>query len=398
MLLLMLTLVLASGSEQAEQPTDQPSRAQELQVARENKAQSLVAPRRSFLERKLYQIKEQRIMERFQNGFAGFHPRIGGMRTGSGFALGSVYTKGSLNTSAQVSFKGYQKYEVRYSADQFLGSRYFADARATYRNYTQESFYGEGNNTRSADRANYRFEDSYYGGEAGIRLKEHVKAGGHLGFLKTNVGTGTSLLYPAVEKAFDTKNLPGFANQPTYLQTGAFFEVDTRDVPGNPRAGGRYIAKWSAFQDQSLGHYDFSQFDAEAQQYIPFFNSRRVIALRAKTTLTRTTDGREVPFFLQPTVGGSEDLRGYQEARFRDRNMAVFNAEYRWEAFSGLDMAVFADAGQVAHTIDQFKFSEMKTAGGIGFRFNSAKSVFLRVDVGYSNEGTRMFLKFGHVF
>jgi hypothetical protein len=24
--------------------------------------------------------------------------------------------------------------------------------------------------------------------------------------------------------------------------------------------------------------------------------------------------------------------------------------------------------------------------------------VFLRVDVGYSNEGTRMFLKFGHVF
>src|SRR5262245_17433691 len=139
MLLLMLTLVLASGSEQAEQTIDQPSRAEELQVARENKSQNLVAPRRSFLEKKLYQIKEQRIMERFQNGFAGFHPRIGGMRTGSGFALGSVYTKGSLNTSAQVSFKGYQKYEVRYSADQFLGSRYFADARATYRNYTQES-------------------------------------------------------------------------------------------------------------------------------------------------------------------------------------------------------------------------------------------------------------------
>ena len=169
-------------------------------------------------------------------------------------------------------------------------------------------------------------------------------------------------------------------------------------APGNPRSGGRYTAKWSAFQDQSFGHYDFSQFDAEAQQYFPFFNYRRVIALRAKTTLTRTADGHEVPFFMQPTVGGSEDLRGYQESRFRDRNMTVFNAEYRWEAFSGLDMALFADAGQVAHTVDQLKFNEMKTAGGIGFRFNTAKSVFLRVDVGYSNEGTRMFLKFGHVF
>src|SRR5262245_21705710 len=110
MLLLMLTLVLVSGSEQAEQqPTDQTSRAEELQLAREQKAQSLQAPRRTFLEEKLYKIKEQRIMERFQNGFVGFHPRVGGMRTGSGFALGSVYTKGSLSTSAQVSFKGYQK-------------------------------------------------------------------------------------------------------------------------------------------------------------------------------------------------------------------------------------------------------------------------------------------------
>jgi outer membrane protein assembly factor BamA len=114
--------------------------------------------------------------------------------------------------------------------------------------------------------------------------------------------------------------------------------------------------------------------------------------------LTRTADGQEIPFYLQPVVGGSEDLRGFEEARFRDRNMAVFNAEYRWEAFSGLDLALFADAGQVAHRIHQFKFNDMKTAGGVGFRFNTAKSVFLRVDVGYSGEGARMFLKFGHVF
>ena len=78
--------------------------------------------------------------------------------------------------------------------------------------------------------------------------------------------------------------------------------------------------------------------------------------------------------------------------------MAVFNAEYRWEAFSGLDLALFADAGQVASRIRDFDLSEMKTAGGIGFRFNTAKQVFCRVDLGISKEGPRVFVNFGHVF
>jgi len=394
MLLLMMALILAAGPEQQADET----RAEELRLAREQKAQDLHAPTRTFLENSLYQFKERRVMERFQDGFAGFHPLLGGMATGSGFALGSSYTKKGFRASAQASFKGYQKYEFGYAAEHLRGSRYFADLRGTYRNYSQEDFFGTGNDTQRDNRANYRLEDSYFGGQAGIHLKEHIKVGGHVGFLQTHIGSGTDVRVPSVEKVFDPASMAAFDSQPRYLQTGAFVEIDTRDSAGNPRAGGRYTAKWSAFQDQKLGLYGFSQLDAEAQKYIPFHNRRRVIALRARTTLTRTADGQEIPFYLQPAVGGSEDVRGFEEARFRDRNMAVFNAEYRWEAFSGLDLALFADAGQVAHRIHQFKFSDMKTAGGIGFRFNSAKSVFLRVDVGYSREGARMFLKFGHVF
>jgi len=105
-----------------------------------------------------------------------------------------------------------------------------------------------------------------------------------------------------------------------------------------------------------------------------------------------------VPFFLQPTLGGSEDLRGYREYRFRDRNMVVFNAEYRWEAFSGLDLAVFADAGQVAARPGDLHFKNFEKSYGTGFRFNTAKSVFLRMDVGFSKEGQHLFVKFGHVF
>jgi outer membrane protein assembly factor BamA len=212
------------------------------------------------------------------------------------------------------------------------------------------------------------------------------------------VDGGSSSRSPSIGDVFELASLPAFDTKLTFVRTGAFFDVDTRDEPGNPRDGGRYLAKWNSYKDRSLGLYDFNQFDVDVQRYIPFFNQRRVIALRAKTTLTRTDNDQKIPFYLLPTIGGSEDLRGFADFRFRDRNMVVLNAEYRWEAFSGLDLALFADAGQVAPKVSEFKMRDMHTAGGFGFRFNTAKKVFYRVDVGFSREGTTVYMRFGNVF
>jgi len=386
MLALVLTLMLVP-----QDPVVDLTRTEELQQAREEKALHLEPPRRSFLENGLYEFRERHVMERFQAGFFGFHPMVGGMKTGSGFALGTSYdiTK-ELKASAQASFSGYQKYEVVYSKANFLNDRLFAQIRSTYRNNPQEAYFGTGNNTRSEDEANYRLEDRTVAGQVGIQLRKNVKAGTTFGWVATTIGQGTNSRVPTLGETFQI--------EPTYLKAGAFVDVDTRDEPGNPRAGGRYLAKWSSFQDQNSSLHDFMQYEAEVQQYIPFFNQRRVIALRAKTALTQTADGKEIPFYMLPTMGGSEDLRGYENFRFRDRNMVVVNAEYRFEAFSGLDVALFADAGQVAATARDLSFRDMKTAAGFGFRFNTASKVFYRVDVGFSREGARVFMKFGNVF
>ena len=76
----------------------------------------------------------------------------------------------------------------------------------------------------------------------------------------------------------------------------------------------------------------------------------------------------------------------------------LFNLEYRWEAFSGLDMAVFGDAGKVFDDRRDFDLSDMETAWGVGARFNSRNGVFLRIDAGFGNEGHRLFIKFGRTF
>jgi len=173
---------------------------------------------------------------------------------------------------------------------------------------------------------------------------------------------------------------------------------DWRDIPGTPRDGGLYKIRHSWFHDQDIGRYSFRRFDMEAQHYFGFFNDRRVIALRAKSTLAWAKAGQSVPFFFQPTVGGSDDLRGYRAFRFYDDNSFLMTAEYRWEVFTGLDMAVFTDAGKVFPKRSQLNFKDLESAVGFGFRFNARNSVFMRVDVGFSHEGFQVWFKFNNAF
>jgi outer membrane protein assembly factor BamA len=382
-----------------QQPSNELTRSEESQLAREEKAQHLEPPKRSFLEKGLYDLKEKRIVERFQEGFHGFHPLLGGMGKGSGFGFGTAYDiTDRLKASAQVSVRGYQKYEVAFVTPRFLNDRLFSEIRTSYRSKPAEGFYGLGNDTREETRTYYGLKDRSVAGLVGIRLAKNLKAGVHAGLVNLTADYGRNSRLPSIGEMFELASLPAFDTELTYVRAGAFVDFDTRDEPGNPRDGGLYLAKWNSYRDRSLGLYDFGQFDAEVQRYIPFFNQRRVIALRAKTTLTRTDNDQTIPFYLLPTLGGSEDLRGFADFRFRDRNMVVVNAEYRWEAFSGLDLALFADAGQVAPKVSEFKIRDMHTAAGFGFRFNTAKKVFYRVDVGFSREGTTVYMKFGNVF
>jgi hypothetical protein len=395
MWLFMAMLMLASGSED---PAIAVSRQQQWERAREEKAGNLRKPERTFLETTLHEVRERRVIERFQEGIFGFRPLLGGLQTGSGFAAGTSFEQERWRASAQASLKGYQKYELQFSSPLFAGSNLFADARATYRNAPQESFFGIGESSREENRTNYRLEDTNYLGRFGYGVAKHVRAGVLGGWLETHIGSGTSEWIPSIEQNFGTDAAPAIDKQPRFSQAGAFLEIDYRDEPNNPRSGGRYSAQWISFNDLDFNEYDFGQYDIEVNQYFPFLNERRVFAIRGKTTMTRTAPGRKVPFFMQRTLGGANDLRGFREHRFQDNNVVVVNAEYRWEAFSGLDLAVFADAGQVAAKPTDIDFADLQKSYGFGFRFNTAKSVFLRMDVGLSEEGRQFFLKFSHVF
>jgi outer membrane protein assembly factor BamA len=373
---------------------------------REKKARELRAPERRGLEKALYEIKEQHLLERFAAGWHGFHPAFGGLHTGSGFALGTDWRQERLwggvldvSVSGRMSFKAYQKYGFQIGMPRLRNEHLFADFTATYRNYPQEDYFGLGPKSRREHRTNFRLEDATYLGTVGVRgWRKRLALGARGGIVQVNAGPGTDGRFASTERLFTPGDTPALDRQPDFFQFGAFAQMDWRDEPGNPRSGGNYLVRWDTFGDRDWGRYSFRRYEVELQQYFPFFNRRRVIAVRARTSLTDTSPGQTVPFYMMETLGGSEDLRGFREFRFRDRNLMVYNLEYRWEVFSGLDMALFGDAGKVFSDRSDFSLADVEGAYGIGFRFNQAKAVFLRIDIGRSREGTRFFFKFGHVF
>lgn len=105
-----------------------------------------------------------------------------------------------------------------------------------------------------------------------------------------------------------------------------------------------------------------------------------------------------MPFYLQPYVGGADDLRGFKPYRFTGPNAVVYNAEYRWEVFSGLDGAIFFDAAKVMPHRGHLGMSNLETSPGFGLRFNARNRTFIRLDVGFSREGTCIWLKFNDPF
>lgn len=115
--------------------------------------------------------------------------------------------------------------------------------------------------------------------------------------------------------------------------------------------------------------------------------------------MSETDEGQEIPFYFQRTLGGPDDLRGFRRYRFRDRNLLLLQAEYRWEVFTAMDAAVFYDAGKVAARRGDLDLSGLEHDYGVGVRFGTDNGVFLRIEGAFgSRDGKHLVFRFGNVF
>jgi outer membrane protein assembly factor BamA len=159
-----------------------------------------------------------------------------------------------------------------------------------------------------------------------------------------------------------------------------------------------YGARLRQYFDRTQETFTFPQAEFEVQQYLPYFNGTRVVALRAAAVLSWTSGDRQVPVYFMPSIGGNESQRGFARDRFRDNQSLVFSAEHRWYVFRGLDLALFADAGKVVTRQEDLDLTDLEVGWGIGFRTRVRDTVIMRTDFAFSREGFQLLWTFRDVF
>lgn len=328
----------------------------------------------------------------------GLYPEFGGLIPGSGLSIGPGYRqhlfgdRAIVSASAATSARRYTMMQSKIEWPQLFHNRLSLGGQVKYQDFTQVNFFGIGSRSLKSDRTDYRLKDLDALAFGSERLTPWLSVTGRAGFLQgLAIDRGLSKLHPSTDDRFVEISAPGLTAQPNYLHADVAVDVDTLDTPGYPSSGGRYRASVAMFHDRDLAHYSFRRFEADAAQYFPL--GRTVLAFRGRMDLSQTSAGQEVPFYLLPSLGGANTLRGYLDYRFRDRDLLLMNGEYRWPILRGVDAAVFYDAGSVASASNLLS-RKVYTDYGAGIRVHSKTHMLVRLDVARGAEGTRALVKF----
>lgn len=374
-----------------------------MRQEREAKAAALVPNEPNALQRGLAMVEERGL---FLTARDGWHPKLGRLTTGSGFAVGvgvrnrDIFARhGTLEMFAAGSFRKYWAIEARATFPDLARGRILAEAVASLREYPNENFFGIGPDSRQADQTTFMLRTARAGGRAAFKLAPLTTFGGGLDFLTPRVGRGRDRHHPSLPDLFELSAVPGMDTRTDFLRSSAFVEVDYRR-PKNARQGGLYRVELSHYDDRHDGRFTFNRTDVDLRQYIGLLAGRRVIALRGVVSSSTAAAGSDgVPFYLMPFLGGKDTLRGFRNYRFRGPHMLLLQAEYRWEIWSGLEGAIFYDTGKVAEKRRDLDLDGLQHAYGFGFRFNTDSAVVMRFDAAFgSRDGKRLHMTLGGAF
>ncbi len=392
----------AADPQAAGGATEPATRTEEIERARIDKHATLWPEKESPLVARANGLLDRGLKEGIQSGRGnnGWQFLLTGTRAAQGQTFGIGYRRSDLfhdALAARATVRGtllgaflvdgeVDINRLRRSDDTFI-SLYTKFERSP-----RMEFYGLGADSREEDRTRYLLNTFTTDVKAGYRFSPEFNAGVQVlgGHAHTGPTDGEDV--PSIETIFNATTAPGLFDDATFVAVGSFAGYDTRDVPRGPRRGGFYGINFNRFQDVSGGGtYTHSQMNLEGQQFLPYFNETRVLAIFVKARFAYTgREDRVVPFYLLPNLGGNFELRGFNQYRFADNNAFMAALEHRWYVFSGLEMAAFVDAGKTSpEKGEATNFSNMNYSGGIGFRARIQDAIVLRFDIARSREGVR---------
>ena len=337
----------------------------------------------------------------------GFYPEFGDLVSGSGWISGGPGYRSwffgdrvFVDASAAVSWRMFKMAQARVELPKLVRSRLTVGAQARWQDFTQITYFGDGPDSLETNRAEYRIEGANVVGYVIGKPVQWLSIIGEAGWImrpSIQEPAGTfERGYPDARTVFPEDPVYQRDEQPNFMHGEVALLADTRDHRGYAARGGVYGASWSRYADHDTDAFSFQRYEAEAAHFLPLAGDYVTFIAHGWFLATRADEGQAVPFYLQPTLGGSNSLRSYQSYRLHDRNLLLVNVEARVRLWTHLDWAVFADAGNVAPKAGDLNLD--RRSYGIGFRVHTEKATVARLDVAQGDEGWRVLFRVNDPF
>jgi hypothetical protein len=399
-----VAISISARAQDGATATGSTSRAQAVIDAEKEKAKHLTPQEPPRGERKFDHIEKTLIKRTFNpNGPA---LKFGGIPTGGGFSLGPQYTRQDLladhltsNTFIAGSTRKWYGGQSSLDFHDLFNGHLEVIADGGYQNSASVWYFGDGPNSSKNNKTDFRREFTTTHVAALTHFfDQKLTLGYTVGGLLVNVGPGDLTGTPSTETIFTEASTPGLVHQSNFVTGTTIVQLDlSRPGFSNP-AGLLLEADDSQFTDKSGNQANFHLLQTQATYYVPLTNGMRTLVFRAKNQTAFAHVPTAVPFYLQPTLGGPDDLRGYDRYRFYGNGTSVASAEYRWSLSQTLEMAIFGDGGNVYQRPGLIGFRELRGDGGIGIRVKNKQASVMRFDVGFSPEGVNVWFVFNDAF
>jgi hypothetical protein len=198
---------------------------------------------------------------------------------------------------------------------------------------------------------------------------------------------------PSIEQVFTEATAPGLTSQPTFVQLGEGARLEPALF--NDHLQLDYLAQFQQFVAASDSHYSFRRFTADLSHTIPIYrnsgsygpkstngpdecavalgatkcpaiqrNREGSFGVRLLITESIASAGSQVPFYFQPTLGGS-DINGnpwlpsYNDYRFRAPNALLLRESVEHSIWGPVGVNFSADQGKVALTRGDIAFNHL---------------------------------------
>jgi outer membrane protein assembly factor BamA len=246
-------------------------------------------------------------------------------------------------------------------------------------------FYGVGDATDEAAEEDYTPRTGYFELEVTRRLLGALYLGGLLDV------RNTSLRDLAEDGALVGGGVFGTAGG-TLWGLGATASWDSRDAVFYPTRGWYNRLAVSRYLDVLGGDYVYTLTDASLTHYFPL-GGRRVLA--ANVSGAFITGGR-APFYQLNRLS----LRGYFEERYLETHVLRARLAFRTPVWRRLGAVVFTEIGEMASSLDGLRLDEALPSVGFGLRFNvgGADMANIRLDYGWGDGDSRLYIRFGEAF